>query len=72
MSVVALEKAIGGPPAPSEKETQEYNQDLARVEAVEESDETNDLAKYETFANEIQRKWVARDKVCYARLMLEM
>ena len=30
---------------------------------------TKDLAKYEAFANEIDKKWHPRDKVCHARLM---
>ena len=58
---------------PSKKETQEYEQELARVRAMKASftaESTNDLDKYEKFVDEIQHKWNQRNKEYYARLML--
>lgn len=56
----------------TEKETQAYQQEMARIRAVDESlapGPTNDLAKYETFVDKIQQEWKGRDKECFARLM---
>lgn len=58
---------------PSERETQEYRQELARVRAMRRSltpGLTNDLGKYEKFVDEIQHKWSQRNKKYYARLMV--
>ncbi len=57
---------------PSEKETQEYRQELARIMAMDKSftpGPTNDLGRYEKFVDEIQHKWSKRNKEYYARLM---
>ncbi len=65
--------AIGGDPDPSGREAQEYNQELIRVKAMEESftsGPTNDLSKYEKFIDEIQNTWSQRNKEYYACLML--
>lgn len=56
----------------TEKETQACQQEMARIRAADQSlasGPTNDLAKYETFVDEIQQKWKRRDKECFARLM---
>ena len=56
----------------SEKETHACQQEMARIRSADESlapGPTNDLAKYETFVDEIQQKWKGRDKECFARLM---
>ena len=69
--LLAKGAATAGTPAPPEKETKEYDEDMARVKAMKESlraARTKDLAKYEAFANEIEGKWHPRDKVCHARL----
>ncbi len=65
----------GTSPEASETEKQEYRQEWARIKALEKSftpGPTNDLKKYEKFADEIQNKWKDRNKEYYARLMLEV
>ena len=59
----------------SEVENQEYKQDMARIESWSKSLKpgfTNDLNKYEKFANEIQNKWSKKNRELYARLMWEV
>jgi hypothetical protein len=59
----------------SEAEMREYKQDMARIKALEESFTpglTNDLENYESFSDEIQKKWSAKNKEHNARLMLEI
>lgn len=58
-----------------EMEKQEYKQELARIEAFRKPltpGPTNDLKKYEEFADKIQKKWNQRNKEYYAHLMLEV
>ena len=68
---------FGGNSEASEMEGREYKQEWARIKAMRESlrnepRSTNDLAKYEDFADQIQSKWKQKDKEHYARLMLEI
>ena len=65
-------RAIGASPEASEMQKQEFQQELARIKALQESltsGRTNDLTKYEKFADGIQQKWSQRNKEYYARLM---
>lgn len=67
--------AFGAIPEASEMEKQAYRQELARIETLRKSftpGPTNDLKKYEKFADEIQNKWKEGNKEYYARLMLEV
>lgn len=60
---------------PSEMEKQEYKQERTRIKALVKSltiEPTNDLEKYEKFADEIQNKWKDKNKEYYARLMLKV
>jgi len=60
---------------PSEAEKQEYKQDRERIETMRKSfnpGPTNDINSFEKFADEIQRKWKAKDPEHYAKLMLEI
>lgn len=64
--------AIAGNSEPSEKETREFHQELARIGAMDRAftpGPTNDLGQYEQYADTIQRTWSQRNKVYYARLM---
>lgn len=57
------------------KAEQEYKQERARIKALEKAftpGPTNDLKKYEYFADRIQNKWKGGNKEYYARLMLEV
>ena len=59
----------------SEIEEQEYKQDMARIKALEKSftsGPTNDLENYEKFVDQIQKKWVQKNREHYARLLLEI
>jgi len=59
----------------SKIEKQEYKQERARIKALEKSFKdgpVNDLKEYEKFADEIQSKWVGKNKEHYANLMLEI
>jgi hypothetical protein len=69
------EKAFSANPDPTEADTKEYEQDLARIKAIWKSltpGPTNDLDKYEKFADEIQNKWSKRNIKYYALLMYEI
>jgi len=62
-------------PEGSETEKQEYRQERERIKAMERSfmpGPTNDLEKYEKYADELQKKWKEKNKELYARLMLEV
>ena len=64
--------ALAGDPGPSGKETQECNQELLRIRAMDKSltpGPTNDLSRYEKDADAIERKWNQRNAQCYARIM---
>ena len=66
---------FGANPEASETEKQEYKQERARIKVLEKSftpGPTNDLQKYEKFADEIQNKWKDKNKEHYARLMLKV
>ena len=69
----AEDPVVGATAVPADKELEEYNQELARIDAMASSlslEQPSDLAKYEAFADEIQQKWRQRDKEQYAGLML--
>jgi hypothetical protein len=57
------------------QETQEFIQDLNRVEAIDTSltqRDMSDLSVYEAFADSIDHKWRGRNREYHARLMLEV
>lgn len=59
----------------SEIEKQEYKQELNRIKSLRKSlkpGAVNDLKEYEKFADEIQGKWVGKNKEYYVSLMLEI
>ena len=64
--------AVAGDSNPPKKDVQEFSQELARVKAAEHaftSGPTNDLARYEKFADDIQKRWSQRNKEDYGRLV---
>jgi hypothetical protein len=66
---------FGAIPEVSETEKQEYKQELAEIKAMRNSltpGKTNNLEKYERFADEIQDKWKEKNKEHYAHLMLKV
>jgi hypothetical protein len=67
--------SFGVSSGPSEAEKQEYRQDQERIETMRKSfnpGPTNDIEIFEKFAEEIQKKWKAKDPEHYAKLMLEI
>jgi hypothetical protein len=73
--LLATAISFGVSPEPSEVEKQEYKQDRERIETMKKSfnpGPTNDIKSFEKFADEIQRKWKAKDPEHYAKLMLEI
>jgi len=73
--LLATSISFGASSGPSEAEKQEYNQDRKRIETMRKSFDpgpTNDIRSFEKFADEIQKKWKARDPEHYAKLMLQI
>ncbi|MHC4444284.1 MAG: hypothetical protein ACYTF1_17755 [Planctomycetota bacterium] len=67
--------SLGAGLTASEKEKQEYKQELSRIKSLRKSfkpGKVNDLKKYEKFADKIHSKWGKRNKEHNARLMLEV
>jgi hypothetical protein len=73
--LLATTISFGVSSGPSEAETHEYKQDMARIKSVRKSfkpAQVNNLEEYEKFADEIQKKWSQRNKEYNARLILEI
>ena len=73
--LLATTISFGVSSGPSEAETHEYKQDMARIKSVRKSfkpGQVNNLEEYEKFADEIQKKWSQRNKEYNARLILEI
>ena len=74
VSVSFIESAmLAGASEPSEKEKQDCKEELVRIRSWDKAlrpGPTNELGKYESFADVIQREWTRRNAQCYARLML--
>jgi hypothetical protein len=73
--LLAIATSFGVSPEPSGAEKQEYKQDRERIETMRNSfspGPSNDIEGFEKFADEIQKKWKAKDPDHYSRLMLEI
>ena len=67
--------ARGEDAGPGAEDARQFRRELARVEAFKasfSSGPADDLARYDKFADEIQRTWSRRNKEYYARLMLRI
>lgn len=66
---------LGAAQESSEMEKQAYKQELNRIKSLRKSlkpGPVNDLKEYEKLADEIQGKWVGKNKEYYVSLMLEI
>jgi hypothetical protein len=73
--LLATTISFGASAGPSEAEKREYKQDRERIETIKKSfnpGPVNDIRSFEKFADEIQKKWKAKDPEHYAKLMFEI
>jgi len=75
ISLFVLSASFGANSETVQMEDQEYKQDLNRIDSLRKSfnpGPTNDIKSFEKFADELQKKWKAKDPELYAKLMLDI